>query len=506
MKTFRFLSFVIIALITIIICSKSTAQNLCKEVVGYYPGWQWYDRGKLVNPETIDYSKYSIINYAFLYPNADGSIAITDPWGDKNLLLGTINWSVSPAGYDSQYDLGNPAYHNPNTSLIYHAHQNNTPVLISLGGWTLSNDFPGVAADPVKRSNFAHWCNKLIRTYHIDGIDIDWEYPGFAEHNGTPADKENFTLLIKEVRDSLDAIENEMGKELMLTAAFSADPAKMESIEWDEIVPEMDLINLMSYDLFGAFSDATNHNSPLYAPAQGEPTFNCDHAVQKLLNDYNVPSEKITLGVAFYGRSAKTNDPIGLHVGPITGADIQTFAADEGTPLYYNIEAVMSQFDYYWDEQAQVPYLLNPSTNTFVSYDDTTSIRLKGEYIVNEQLGGAIIWEITGDYMETSPGSGIIAGTPLADALATALCSEPSTQSILENNISFSVYPNPFNNSISVQTNVSQFQTTITNMAGKVVYKSENQHNISTQNLPIGMYLLQIDASGEIQTQKIIKQ
>ncbi len=43
--------------------NKQFAQN-CKEVVGYYPNWQWYDRSKLVNPATIDYSKYSIINYA----------------------------------------------------------------------------------------------------------------------------------------------------------------------------------------------------------------------------------------------------------------------------------------------------------------------------------------------------------------------------------------------------------------------------------------------------------
>lgn len=44
----------------------SIAAQPCKEVVGYYPNWQWYDRAKLVNPASIDYSKYTILNYAFL--------------------------------------------------------------------------------------------------------------------------------------------------------------------------------------------------------------------------------------------------------------------------------------------------------------------------------------------------------------------------------------------------------------------------------------------------------
>ena len=51
-----------IALIFVLGITNSNAQEPCKEVIGYYPGWQWYDRDKLVNPETIDYTKYTIIN------------------------------------------------------------------------------------------------------------------------------------------------------------------------------------------------------------------------------------------------------------------------------------------------------------------------------------------------------------------------------------------------------------------------------------------------------------
>ncbi|QLH48213.1 MAG: hypothetical protein HWD58_10905 [Bacteroidota bacterium] len=72
---------------------------------------------------------------------------------------------------------------------------------------------------------------------------------------------------------------------------------------------------------------------------------------------------------------------------------------------------------------AQVPYLIgNGSLNTFVSYDDPQSIGLKANYIKNKNLRGAIIWEITGDYIETAPGSGIIAATPLVDTLKSVFC------------------------------------------------------------------------------------
>jgi GH18 family chitinase len=78
-------------LLTCCLIIVSTCQSFaqpCEEIVSYYPSWQWYDRDKLVNPQTIDYSKYSILNYAFLKPEPDGSISFFHNWADKNLLLG----------------------------------------------------------------------------------------------------------------------------------------------------------------------------------------------------------------------------------------------------------------------------------------------------------------------------------------------------------------------------------------------------------------------------------
>lgn len=409
--------------LTLSMALKLNAQGPCQEVIGYYPNWQWYDRGNLVNPASIDYTRYTIINYSFFDVLPDGSLQTLDPWADKNLLLGPINWALAPVGYDSSFDFGNPDYHHPGQAFSDYCGEAGVKLLPSLGGWTLSFNFPAIAADPIKRETFANSCVELIEAFNFDGIDIDWEYPGYAPHGGTPADRENFTLLLAEVREALDLAEVVLGKELLLTIAVGAAPARMEDVEWEPVSELVDIINVMSYDYYGAWDPVTNHNAPLSAPEVGDPEFNVEATIDRLLNQYDVAPDKVALGVGFYGRSVLTTGAPGLHVPSAGAPDLSTFGADEGTPLYYNIVAAEPLFEKHWDEAAQVPYLTGlKGLQSFVSYDDSLSISLKAAYALEQNLRGVIIWEITGDYIETSPGSGLIAGTPLADALNDALC------------------------------------------------------------------------------------
>jgi GH18 family chitinase len=395
----------LILLITISIAHTQT----CRQVIGYIPNWQWYDRSKLVNPMTIQYQKYSILNYSFFKPETNGSISTTDAWADENLLLGTINWSTTPVSYL------------PNTSIPSRAHAAGTKVLASIGGWTLSDNFPSIATSATKRALFAHSCVTLCHQYNFDGIDIDWEYPGYADHMGTSADKVNFTIFLQQIRDSLTVYGANQGKTMKLTACVGASAVPMNNVEWSNIVQILDYINLMSYDFFGSWDNITNHNSPLFAPVQGDPTFNISVAVNTLLTTYNVPPAKLNAGVAFYGRSVKTVGTPGLHVPQTHTADNQTFAEDDGSPAYYNILAKANLFTDNWDAQAKSPYLTgNNGLQTFVAYDNPASITERANFINSKNLAGAIIWEITGDYI-AGPNN-TIASTPLVDALNAGFC------------------------------------------------------------------------------------
>lgn len=373
-----------------------------KEIIGYYPNWQLYKRGRLCKPENVDYSKYTILNYSFFYPNEKGDMIATDDYADDILL------TQSP-------------------TVVELAHTWGVKVMVSLGGWTLSETFPAIAADEAKRKHFAEECVRMLKTYKFDGIDIDWEYPGYTEHKGTADDKHNFTLMMKELRRAIDEYGEEINYKFLLTGAFGAARSHMDNIEWDEISKTLDYINLMTYDFNGPWSEEANHNSPLYAPEKGSPG-SLDYAFKLITEEYGVPAEKVNLGVAFYGRSLVFPEGEAKLFGEthLKKQDMETYwALYDGSPLYYAVLDEKHNFEEHWDDVAKVPYLISKDGTIFCSYDNEKSVRMKGEYIMEKGAAGAIIWDATGDYVETSPGSGFVGSTPLADALAEALNHKP---------------------------------------------------------------------------------
>lgn len=390
---------IIVVVPLLIYCFLAISQP-CREVVGYYPAWQFYDRDQLVNPATIDYSKYTTIVYAFYKPNLDGSITAHDQNLERKLLGGEEDFP----------------------SLVENAHKNGVKVMASIGGWTLSSNFPQLSADAFTRHKFAEACAALVEKYDLDGIDIDWEYPGYVAHNGRKADKENFTLLISDIKFKLDSYSAKAEKPILLSIAAGSADRYLENIEWEKVRDVVDMVNLMSYNYSGSWDTIVNHHTGLHSTGIGDPSYNVDYSVNKLI-ELGIPAEKINLGMAFYARSLKTHGKAQHGSGCRGYADTETFEEDAGSPPYYNLIAKMDEFDYNWDDRAKVPFLTGKGDLwTFVSYDDERSIEAKARYAVEKNLGGAVIWEITGDYLETEPGSGVISHTPLANKISSIFC------------------------------------------------------------------------------------
>ncbi|MEA2765248.1 MAG: chitinase [Gemmatimonadaceae bacterium] len=279
----------------------------------------------------------------------------------------------------------------------------NLKLAISIGGWTGSGRFSDVALTDSTRKLFAQSAIDIFIRQHpglFDGIDIDWEFPvagGMKGNVERAVDRENFTLLLAELRRLLDAEGARNHRHYELTIAASARPQEIANLEISRIEPLLDFINVMTYD-YHSGPGTTNFNAPLYA-AKGDPTpdLNIDASMRAFL-DGGVAPEKLLVGVPFYGHG----------YGEVPNIHDGLFQQGTGTALGWKETGgdwrVLAQtrlrdphYVRHWEDDAQVPWLYDSSTGTWVSYDDPQSVAAKARYVREHRLGGVVIWELGGD-------------------------------------------------------------------------------------------------------------
>ncbi|MBP1999622.1 chitinase [Paenibacillus shirakamiensis] len=414
------------------------------KIVGYFPSWGIY--GRSYNVSDIDVSKVTHINYAFadICWNGKHGNPSTDPANPNKqtwpctttgipLQSGTVpNGSIVLGDPDA--DALRPTAGGPTTGCWADAACGNFGALrnlkaknpqlktiLSVGGWTWSNRFSDTAATDATRKTFAKSAVDALRAYGFDGVDLDWEYPNVEAIPGnsySPADKQNYTLLLQEIRNQLDAAGEQDGKHYLLTIASGASQKFVDNTELTKIAQLVDWINIMTYDFHGgSWEGTTSHNTGLYADPN-DPYLSMNFTVDGAINAYQnagVPLNKIVLGLEFMGRSWK-NCP----GGPNNDGQFQTCTPDTSQTYKWSPVGTWDDttsgntgvFDYgdiaanyvnkngytrFWNDKAKVPYLYNPTTKIFISYDDTESLGYKTAYIKNKYLGGAMFWEFSSD-------------------------------------------------------------------------------------------------------------
>lgn len=270
-------------------------------------------------------------------------------------------------------------------------------VLVSVGGWTWSGGFSDAALTEQSRAVFAKSCAAFVKEYQLDGIDLDWEYPNQpgAGNIHRPEDVQNFTLMLKAVREELDMMaENEgKGNHYLLTIATGADDVYVKNTELGELHKYIDFLNIMTYDFYNGWHNVNGHHSNYLPSAQPEMDKNSVVNAVDMHVNAGFPVEKINLGIPFYGRIWRgvkaESDKILFNTAETVGMGI------DYADFYRNINA--NGFTRYWDDTAKAPYLWNPAEKTFISYEDEESIKLKIEYLKKRGLGGAMFWEYSAD-------------------------------------------------------------------------------------------------------------
>jgi chitinase len=330
-------------------------------IVGYVAGW--------ATPAVIHPGKLTHLNFAFARITLGGQVALADGGLEASLLRIAALRKISPR----------------------------LKVIISIGGWE-ADGFSDAALTDASRAAFADSAVDFVRKYSLDGVDIDWEYPGqgVAGIKNRAEDRQNFTLLLRALREKLDAasaVQGRTGGDRYTLSIASADREYFDHTEMDKLQVYLDWINVMSYDFFNSLTPTTGHHAGLYRAALASPADRDADASVKQHLAAGIPAEKLVLGVAFYGRGF-------AGVKPVENGLNQPYARFEAAHDYSELADKLigrQGFVRHWDDRAKAPFLWNSSSRTFISYDDPQSIGIKAQYVKAHHLGGMMFWELSED-------------------------------------------------------------------------------------------------------------
>jgi chitinase len=339
-------------------CCSDTTPVICAYV---------FTHGTTLAPGRVDARKLTCVNYAFANIEQGRMVeGVPETAGNLAVLTGL-------------------KHENPHLKVI-----------ISVGGWLWSGGFSDMALTQTSRAAFIDSAAAFLTRYNLDGLDIDWEFPDDpgAGHAFRPEDKQNYTLLVKELRTRFDAMQKQVHHRLYLTVATGAGTDFLDCTEMGEVQKYVDNVNLMAYDYYEPGDEKiTGNHAPLFTDPADPVAISADRSVREY-EKAGVPAAKIILGVPFYG-----------HVwGQVPPKKHGLFQPGQRVPNAFADYGVISGsmlgkpgYKRYWDDASSVPYLYNASQHIFVSYEDPQSLELKGKYVIEHGLAGVMFWEYFGD-------------------------------------------------------------------------------------------------------------
>ena len=424
----------------------NNADDHPRRIIGYFTEWR---HGQNDFPEylvsDISWDKVTHINYAFAKVNQNTN---------------EIDFCNKKAAIEMEFPGQDP-------SLSYKGHFNlltkykeqypDVKTLISVGGWAASTGFYTMAETAQGREAFANSAVEFLKKYNFDGLDIDYEYPTATSKAGNPDDFdvaeprratlfENYVKLMKLLREKLDKAGQEDGEDYLLTVATPASSWILGGMQLGQYAQYLDYLNMMTYDFHGAWNGYVGHNSALLPDArdpetaQLEPVLNIDWGYRYYRGV--LPPSKINVGIPYYSRgwrdvqgglegglygTAKNGDGTGKGAVGIDNIwhDLNKNGEElpgGSNPLWHlqNLLAGRTEFSYteaygvtdtvegtykrYWDDVSKASYIWNEKTDVFLSLEDKQSMKEKVNYVIDNGVGGIMMWELAGDYDQKSNG------------------------------------------------------------------------------------------------------
>ncbi|KAF9874970.1 bacteriodes thetaiotaomicron symbiotic chitinase [Colletotrichum karsti] len=356
-----------------------------RRVIGYYESWSYRSKCNNKKPSDMPLSELTHLNYAFAFisPGSYELIPMDDKTPESLFRLTT-----------------NVKKHNPSLK-----------VYIAVGGWTFSDN--GTVTQPLlgeissteaNRQKFSDNVVRFLDRHGFDGIDIDWEYPGAPDRGGKPQDTENFTKLMKTLRQTFNASPRYLG----ITFTIPSSYWYLRWFDMPGLLKYADWTNLMSYDLHGTW----DRNNPIGAIAQAHTNLTEIKLAAELLWRVGVRPDQVAIGFGFYGRSFELTDPSCTKPGcPFRGGARPGPCSDtSGVLMHYEIQAILKQVPGVkpvHDTAAAVKYIVWDK-NQWVSYDDKDTFQVKLAWANSVGFSGSLIWAVDTDDDRFSAISGLL--------------------------------------------------------------------------------------------------
>jgi chitinase len=380
-----------------------------KVAIGFLTQWSVYS-GFLEKDLVTDGAagKLTEINYAFSSVSPSGLCTSGDSWADYQRPFSADEAVNGVADAPGQALAGNF-----NQLKELKAEYPNLKIVISIGGWSWSNQFSQLASTSAGRQAFVQSCVDQYINGDIpglapgaakgifDGIDLDWEYPNEVGDNNPygPQDTADYTLLLKDFRSALDKAETpKTGKptdaHYILTADTSPNQyAAATQLQLSKVQSALDWLNVMTVDFHGGWEDQTDFGSNLYADPNDPQASNDKFSIAQTVAYYEkngVPADKIALEIPYYAHAWSG-------VGPTDDGLYQSATGAAPTDQAGYKVVLTEPGDVHFDATTDSIWKYDPASQTFWTYDDPQTIAAKGQYIDANGLRGASVWSLDGD-------------------------------------------------------------------------------------------------------------
>ncbi|MCH0564752.1 MULTISPECIES: chitinase C-terminal domain-containing protein [unclassified Streptomyces] len=455
-----------------------------RRVIGYFTGWRTgKDGAPAYLASDIPWDKVTHINYAFAHVDAGNKISVGAD-GPTNAATGMTWPGVAGAEMDPDYR------YQGHFNLLnkFRKQHPNVKTLISVGGWAEtggyfddsgnrvgSGGFYSMATNADGSVNqagidtFADSAVDFVRHYGFNGVDIDYEYPTSMKDAGNPLDRslsnarraglvKGYAALMKTLRERLDRAGAADGRHYLLSVAAPSSGYLLRGMETFQVQKYLDYVNIMSYDLHGAWNEYVGPNASLfddgrdaelaaagvYSTSQygGIGYLNADWAYHYFRG--SMPAGRINIGLPYYtrgfknvtggtdglwGKAATTACPAGSGLTKCgdgaTGIDNLWHDLDAdgreapagSNPMWHakNLEkgivgdyvtrygfpadtTLTGTYAREYDAALVAPWLWNAQKKVFLSTEDEQSVNAKADYVVSRGIGGTMVWELAGDY------------------------------------------------------------------------------------------------------------